>query len=180
MNRIVSCVAAGLTMFSFTACDGLGGLGGGCPTTDNSQGTLTASIDGEAYDSCVTTGQQLGVTDGFANTLSGLAYPGVPPLPLQILITFGASAPSTIALGDGDDQGSVIDTAVDGSEVDAPAYTTDDAPEGTTDIGSVVVTRYDDNGMAGTFSFTAFTEDGESVEVTDGTFDVEWRSGNGG
>ncbi|MEM1328868.1 MAG: DUF6252 family protein [Bacteroidota bacterium] len=55
--------------------------------------------------------------------------------------------------------------------IDDVSYTTVD--DGGT--GTVTVTKRKDNNVEGTFSFTAFTVDGQSIEITDGKFEVEVR-----
>jgi hypothetical protein len=170
-----------VAMLSLSGCtiDALLGLLGvevperECGPDEGSQGTMTAKIGGNDFESCITT--MTGAPDS-SWVITGL---GKELVPTQIVLTLsGAAEPGEYKLGgetaDGDDNGVVINgeelvTAGSGNEEQASYKTKQDVESGTVTFSELTATH-----LVGTFTFTATNQpdDGKTLEVTDGAFDV--------
>lgn len=141
-----------------------------CPDP-GSRGTLTASIDGEDFESCNTT-----LSGGPNSTfvIHGISGEAVPT---EILMTVVATdGAATYAFGgpngNGDTTAVFIDAndALSGDESEGSYATQDDVESGTITFTELAATH-----AVGTFTFTGTRQsDGSAThEVTDGAFDVE-------
>jgi hypothetical protein len=164
--KLVVVLFASLSMVALTGCELLQILalaeGGGCPGAEESQGTMTADIDGEAFDSCITVGSG----DGGALTVTGQEYKdGLVPYQLQISITNAAVGSFALGTAEGG-QGRYTEG------VDTTYATVLDVATGTVDVAT-----FDDAGAAGTFSFSAVdASNGDAtIEITGGAFDVTFE-----
>lgn len=155
-------IAVLLMSLCATGCDLAQLLGGGvCPGAEDSQGTMTANVDGEAYEACITVGSN----DSGTLAVTGQDYQdGVVPIQLQVTVT--AAAAGTFPLGGTEGSGRYSQS------VDATYVTALDVAVGTVEIATL-----DDVGAAGTFSFEAIKgDDGEDrVAITDGAFEVTFE-----
>lgn len=144
-----------------------------CGPDEGSQGTMTATIAGNAFDSCITT------MSGAPESSWVITGIGKETIPTQVVLTVsGAAEPGEYNFGgegtDGDDNGIVVNgeeavTAGSGNEEQASYKTKEDALSGSITFTEITATR-----LAGTFAFTATNQadDTKTLEVTDGEFHV--------
>lgn len=155
-----------VSLFALTGCELLQALSllqgeVGCPGAEENQGTMTATVDGEPFEACIT----VAANDG-AFSVTGQDYPdGLVPVQLQVTVT--EAAVGTFTLGDEPGNQGRYTPSVDETFVTAPD----------TASGTVEITTFDDASAAGTFSFTAISgSDGEATaEIEDGAFDVTFE-----
>jgi len=130
---------------------------GTCPGSEESMGTMTADIDGVAFESCITQGSG----DNGVLAVTGQEYKdGLVPYQLQVTVTEAAVGSFTLG---GEQGGGRYSESVDGTYA-----TVIDTATGTIDVST-----YDDVSAAGTFSFMA-TDGSTTVEITNGVFDVSF------
>lgn len=132
---------------------------GTCPGSDASTGTMTATIDGDAFEACITTGEN---SDGVV-AIIGQAYEDV--VPTQVQLNLVIAEPGTYELGalDGEHQGRYTD-GLDSADT----YITFAEGGGTATFDTL-----DASSASGTFSFVARNDGGE-VTITDGAFDLDF------
>jgi hypothetical protein len=152
-SSLVGCLLAATA--AVAACGT--GATGACPGSEASTGTMTATIDGSAFEACITTGSN---SDGVV-AIIGQAYDDI--VPTQVQLTLLITEPGTYALGalDGEHQGRYTD----GLEGDDTYLT---FAEGG---GTATFNTLDATSASGTFSFVARNDGGE-VTVSDGAFDL--------
>jgi len=140
--------------------------------TDVSSDTFTATIDGEAYEGqfavavrrCVIPSRCTISVRTRAEITSGQDAP--PMTTLRFTLSRAQDAPATYDL-----------TRLSRANVERPndaGGTTTYSVSGDAGSGSVEVTSITEGGFKGTFQFTAVADDGSTVEVTDGSFDLEF------
>jgi hypothetical protein len=155
-SRVASSLfALAALSLSLAACGT--GAAGTCPGSEASTGTMTATIDGEAFEACITTGNN---SDGVV-AIIGQAYDDI--VPTQVQLNLLITEPGTYDLGalDGEHQGRYTD-GLDSADT----YLTYAEGGGTATFNTLNATS-----AAGTFAFVARNDGGE-VTITDGAFDL--------
>jgi len=153
-RRILALGAVAAAHLALTACAGITG------------NTLAANVDGtpwSAMNATVTdTGEVMGVT---TRVIAGTNISET-----MTLTMVGIDGPGTWTIGSGDAPDANLHFNI-GTNIDTDwdCVTDDD-----TAAGSLIIDTLDDAGATGTFSCTAIDGAGNSIEVTNGEFDVEW------
>ena len=129
------------------------------PDADN--GTMSATTDGNAFEACMTTGALSDGNGAQVLTVTGQAFGATAGESMQLAISIVDPVLGENALG-GDVAANLGRWTADVSNTYVTTIET---------TGNVNLTRLDDTGAAGTFSFTAMSDSG-TVEVTNGAFDV--------
>lgn len=142
------------------ACD-LGGILGDqlCDESQN-HGTMTATVDGASYTSCMTSGSFGGGT----LSITGQAFEGTDSKQLQVNVMEATVGTFTL--------GGASASNIGRYSLTLETYVTAVDPA----VGEVEITALDDSHATGTFSFKATSATGGgAVEVTDGAFDVDFE-----
>jgi hypothetical protein len=148
-----------------SGCELLGMLGGGgvCPGAEDSQGTMSADVEGAGFDACLVVGDFSSGT----LTVTGQHYDNAVPEQLQIVVL--EAAVGTFALGTADGHSGRY------TDSEQNTYT----PILDTDTGTIEITAIDDTMAAGTFSYTATGGapgggDASQVTVENGSFEISF------
>lgn len=154
----------------FSGCSLFGGSDDPCGTSElNASGTLTATVDGDRFAAVCLQGSLESGTLGIGGNLGAEGTPVQEQINLTILgaqpgqtYTFGLANPGLIAVY------SALDTA---NPTDASGVYTANAVAGT---GSITVDVVSTDGASGTFIFTGRNNDGQTLAITEGRFDIDF------
>lgn len=173
---ILSLIAIAFSFITFVGCgedddedkDGNGDNGN---ADVKSAGSLSAKIAGEDWKADITV-----VTfEGKVLSVTGQAFPeGIESGNSEQIgfVIQNVNAAGTYQLGLLSGNSGRVALAKAGNGITIIVY----VAETVTNAGEVVVTAIDDNGVQGTFHFKALSpQGGETVEVTNGTFDVKFQ-----
>lgn len=152
---------------------GLALLVAGCDSSENgenpnSDGTLTASVNGSSFSAALVTAT--GTTDVLA--VAGVTNIDGSSGSNQRQLVISVAGPSVGTHHTSMQNPGVVLTYIEGDPSNLATY----VASGITGSGTVVISELSASGAKGTFEFTAFRDgnpnSGDQVEVTNGSFDV--------
>lgn len=167
---MLRCLPLLLFALALSGCSLFGGSDEACGTGDSvASGSLSATVSGDSFRAVCLQGSLESGTLAVGGNLGAEGTPVQEQINLTIqgaqvgqTYTFGLSNPGLIALY----------SAVDVSDpLDASGVYTANPVIGT---GSVTVDAVSASGASGTFEFTGHNDEGQTVAVTNGRFDLEF------